>query len=200
LYRPPARPSSAGMSGRKLTPAERRGWSRVVRNVRPLPGVEPHPLPEPEPETGPETGPRAVPKSAAPAPVRGGNRPPAGAAPSPGREPAEPRAPAGVPERANDRRLRRGQVTIDARFDLHGLTQAEAEQRLPAFLEVQRKTGGRCVLVITGKGRGGEGVLRRNFLHWLESGAARHLVASFAPAHPRHGGSGAFYVFLRRPG
>ena len=57
----------------------------------------------------------------------------------------------------------------------------------------------RCVLVITGKGKGGEGVLRRNFLRWLEMPAARVLVSGYSEAHARHGGSGAWYVFLRAP-
>ncbi|MEL6664227.1 MAG: Smr/MutS family protein [Pseudomonadota bacterium] len=52
--------------------------------------------------------------------------------------------------------------------------------------------------MITGKGRGGEGVLRRNFLEWLSSGRASPHVSGYAPAHARHGGGGAFYVFLRR--
>ena len=49
-----------------------------------------------------------------------------------------------------------------------------------------------------GKGREGQGVLRRNFLLWLESPGARRLVSGYAESHPKHGGAGAFYVFLRR--
>lgn len=110
----------------------------------------------------------------------------------------EARSPSPAALRDRDKRVRRGQLEIDARFDLHGLTQDEADRRLPAFLFNQRRTGARCVLVITGKGRGGEGVLRRNFLHWLASGRASTHVSGYASAHARHGGSGAFYVFLRR--
>ena len=96
--------------------------------------------------------------------------------------------------------MRRGKLPIAASFDLHGHTQASAARALPAFLERQQADGARCVLVITGKGREGQGVLRRNFLLWLESPGARALVSGYAEAHPKHGGAGAFYVFLRKPG
>ncbi|MEM1105326.1 MAG: Smr/MutS family protein [Pseudomonadota bacterium] len=96
------------------------------------------------------------------------------------------------------RRVQRGQVDISARIDLHGMTQAEADRRLPQFVAAQRGQGARCILIITGKGRGGQGVLRRNFLAWLSQPSARAHVSAYAPAHARHGGGGAFYVFLRR--
>lgn len=94
--------------------------------------------------------------------------------------------------------MRRGQLELHGRLDLHGHTQASAERVLPAWLDARRREGVRCVLIITGKGRAGESILKRNFLLWLESPAAAALVSGWAPAHPRHGGAGAFYVFLRR--
>jgi len=173
------------MTARRPTSKEMRGWARVVRSVRPLHGVSPPELKPPtsgntlpsEPEKA-HTGLRApkLPDTLEPGPTR----------------------PVGAGRRDGERKVRRGQVSIDARFDLHGFTQSEAEQRLPAFLDAQRRAGARCVLVITGKGRAGEGVLKRNFLHWLASGRAEEHVSSYAPAHARHGGGGAFYVFLRR--
>lgn len=169
-----------------MTPKEERAWARVARSVRRLPGVEAAPVPEPMPDltaTSAKTTTNPPISADFAALLRGKSE-----TPSPGQ----------VADRARERRVRRGQVEFDARFDLHGLTQAAAEQALPAFLSRQRHSGARCVLVITGKGRGGEGVLRRNFLHWLEAPGARALVSGVAPAHPRHGGSGAFYVFLRR--
>lgn len=101
-------------------------------------------------------------------------------------------------DRSKERRIRRGQTAIAGRFDLHGHTQESAHAALPAFLASQRGHGARCVLVITGKGRMGEGVLRRNFLRWLETTESRALVSGYAQAHDKHGGAGAFYVFLRR--
>jgi len=173
------------MTARRPTSKEMRGWARVVRSVRPLQGVSP---PELEPTAS------NSPLPADPEKLRTGLRAPKLPGPSgPGKA-----TPVGAGRRDGERKVRRGQVSIDARFDLHGLTQSEAEQRLPAFLRAQRRAGARCVLVITGKGRAGEGVLKRNFLHWLASGRATEHVSSYAPAHARHGGGGAFYVFLRR--
>jgi len=54
------------------------------------------------------------------------------------------------------------------------------------------------VLVVTGKGIRGEGVLRRSFPGWINHADIRPLIAEFAPAHQRHGGGGAWYVFLKR--
>ena len=94
--------------------------------------------------------------------------------------------------------MRRGKLELAGRFDLHGHTQLSAEAALPDFLRRKQAEGARCVLIITGKGKGGEGVLRRNFLRWLEMPAARALISGYSEAHPRHGGSGAWYVFLRQ--
>jgi DNA-nicking Smr family endonuclease len=107
-----------------------------------------------------------------------------------------------------DRRLRqrlaRGIIAIDARIDLHGLTQAEAFAQLTAFLRRARRDGARTVLVITGKGGAGDrdasarGVLRRQVPLWLSSSGLREAVIAFAPAAAEHGGTGALYVRLRR--
>jgi DNA-nicking Smr family endonuclease len=99
---------------------------------------------------------------------------------------------------SGEKRVRRGRLEIDGRLDLHGLTQDEARAALSGFLERLSASGGRCGLVITGKGRsGGEGVLRRRLPEWLgEPGLAR-LVSGYAPAHARHGGDGAWYLFIR---
>lgn len=103
-----------------------------------------------------------------------------------------------VPSRGDDRRVRRGQVAIEARLDLHGSFQDQAHVELARFLEHQReRLGGGAVLVITGKGRQGTGVLRQRFPEWIDGPLCRHNVAGYATAHPRHGGEGAFYVFLK---
>lgn len=175
------------MSGRHVTPAEHRAWARVARSIRRLPDVDPMP------DLADVADPAPSPSRTAPATAKSSDF----AALLAGRKVDE--RPGQVADRGKERRVRRGQVEFDARFDLHGLTQAAAEQALPAFLLRRRAEGARCVLVITGKGRGGEGVLRRNFLDWLEGPGARTLISGVAPAHPRHGGGGAFYVFLRRP-
>jgi len=89
-------------------------------------------------------------------------------------------------------------MQIEARLDLHGMTQAEAHQALHAFIERQARLGARCLLVITGKGRGGDGVLRAALPGWLNAGPIRAKVLAIFPAQPKDGGSGAVYVYLKR--
>ena len=184
------------MAKRRLGREEQRAWARVIRSVRPLTGSEttdPSMLSESENaakfadmiENGVDLGP--APSSSVPYRASPGRQSPA--YPTPLKSPAK---------RDRERRIRRGQVPIAARFDLHGHTQDSAARALPGFLSSARDGGARCVLIITGKGRLGEGVLRRQFLLWLESTAARAIVSGYSEAHARHGGAGAFYVFLRR--
>ncbi len=99
-------------------------------------------------------------------------------------------------DRANAEKLKRGRRAIEARLDLHGLTQAEAHQALARFIAGSRAAGRRCVLVITGNGR--LGILKQAVPRWLnEAGLRRHLLA-IAPAQPQHGGAGALYLLLRK--
>ncbi|MCB2054171.1 MAG: Smr/MutS family protein [Geminicoccaceae bacterium] len=90
-------------------------------------------------------------------------------------------------------------MPIDARLDLHGLTQEQAHARLDAFIRAQQARGARCVLVITGLGRAQSGVLRHITPRWLESPAHHERVLAYGTAHPRDGGEGALYVMLRKP-
>lgn len=113
---------------------------------------------------------------------------------------------AGDPHMA--RRVARGRLAIDATLDLHGLTQVEARTRLFHFIDFAALRGDRVLLVITGKGRPSDedrspfgeaprGILRLRFLDWVEETPLREKIASVRQSHQRHGGSGAFYVFLR---
>lgn len=101
-------------------------------------------------------------------------------------------------------RLSRGRKDIDARIDLHGMTQARAYRALLRFLQNASGDGFTFVLVITGKGRGASGqdaergVLRRQVPQWLGLPEFRSLVVGFDEAHSGHGGEGALYVRLRR--
>jgi DNA-nicking Smr family endonuclease len=121
---------------------------------------------------------------------------------SPAPPPAPPLAAGTAPglDKRNLNRLRRGQLSIDGRIDLHGMTRDEARTALLAFLAFQLERGARCVLVITGKGvRGrGTGVIRAALPHWLNDAVLRPGVVAFAEAQPKDGGAGAFYVYLRR--
>lgn len=91
----------------------------------------------------------------------------------------------------------RARRAFDGRVDLHGLTETEAFETLRRFLEAAQTQGWRRLLVITGKGAGGQGVLRRQVPLWLAIGAFARQVAEVEPAQERHGGAGAFYVRLK---
>lgn len=103
------------------------------------------------------------------------------------------------------RALARGQTRAEGTLDLHGLTQAQAHARLSGFLHRAQASGHGLVLVITGRGRAGEGthdetrgVLRRMVPHWLSLPEFRTVVLGFQEAGTRQGGAGALYVRLRR--
>ena len=114
---------------------------------------------------------------------------------------APPLAPIGRRERSQ---LSRGRKQIDAKLDLHGMTQTRAHGALSAFLQRARRDGLTFVLVITGKGKMGaeseRGVLRRQVPQWLSLPEFRALVVGFEEAHVGHGGEGALYVRIRRAG
>lgn len=103
-------------------------------------------------------------------------------------------------DRRTDERLRRGQMKIDGTLDLHGLNQIQAYEALLAFVMKKHKQDARCLLVITGKGGLAEkaGVLRQKLPLWLAAPPLADDVLRIYPARPRHGGTGAFYVLLRR--
>jgi DNA-nicking Smr family endonuclease len=103
-------------------------------------------------------------------------------------------------DRANAERLKRGRHPIEARLDLHGMTQAEAHRALAHFVEASRAAERRCLLVITGRGFGasGPGVLKTSVPRWLEEAPLRRHILATAPAQPGHGGAGALYLLLRR--
>ncbi|MGQ0580607.1 MAG: Smr/MutS family protein [Reyranella sp.] len=102
------------------------------------------------------------------------------------------------------RALSRGKLAPEATLDLHGMTLAAAERAVGDFLERVGARDFRVVLIVTGKGlreEGGRlmgGRIRSEFVGWLNRADNRARVRSVRPAHPHHGGSGAFYVLLRR--
>lgn len=95
--------------------------------------------------------------------------------------------------------MKRGEMDIDGRIDLHGLTQEAAHVALNGFISRCYALGRRCVLVITGKGtREGSGVLRAAVPRWLNDRPLRGVILAFSHAQPRDGGEGALYVLLKR--
>lgn len=97
-------------------------------------------------------------------------------------------------DRRSAQRLRRGQMPIEARLDLHGMTQAEAHDALARFVARGYAAGMRVVLVITGK----SGVLYSAVPRWLEEGDNRARILASTRAQAQHGGAGALYLLLRR--
>jgi len=164
---------------RAATESEKLLWSAAMRGVRKLAPYNPPEGLKPQPDSPPVF------------PITIISKP----------EPAKPkpRAPGSV-DGATLERLRRGQVAIDSRIDLHGLDQKQAFASLIGFVDISARAGQRCLLIVTGKGSTGPGggILRRNVPLWLASSHIAARILTIAPAHPRHGGDGAFYVLLRR--
>jgi DNA-nicking Smr family endonuclease len=180
---------------RRLTAEDEHLWSIVARTVKPLR----HKKQPPAKRARPRLPTKPMPESASVA---------AGAAAMPTVRPNAGHRP--VPIALRDKqRLARGRANIDARIDLHGLTQAEAHAALLRFLHRAQAEGARFVLVITGKGApasagarhaapGERGVLRRQVPLWLGLPEFRCCVLGFDGAHVGHGGDGALYVRLRK--
>ena len=101
-------------------------------------------------------------------------------------------------DKRTERQIRQGNIEIEARLDLHGLTQEKAYAALTRFVEAQSNRGCRRLLVVTGKGHRGESVLRANFPRWCAAQPLAEHILALRPAAPKHGGAGAWYVMLRR--
>ncbi len=95
-------------------------------------------------------------------------------------------------------RFRKGKLPIEAILDLHGLSQDQAHGALLEFLPRCVRQRMRCVMVITGKGRSGVGILRNQVPRWLNMSPLRGMLLAFTYAVPRHGGEGALYILLKR--
>ena len=101
-------------------------------------------------------------------------------------------------DKRSAQRLVRGALSIEGRIDLHGLTRDQAQSRLLNFLAQAHERGKRNVLVITGKGSGGTGVLKTEVPRWLNLPQVREKILGFSYAQPKDGGDGALYVLIRR--
>jgi DNA-nicking Smr family endonuclease len=159
----------------------------VVESVRPLEGVSvpagAGPREAPPPASGPGPGARQAPP------------PP----PPPARKP-----PGETLDGTWDRRLGRGLVSPDAMLDLHGHNLATAYELLDRRLEQAIDSGARLMLLVTGKPPGPDGPAKRGAIRaavgdWLQASRHSGRIAAVRNAHPRHGGSGALYIVLRRP-
>lgn len=176
------------------TQAEIDMWHSVLQDVKPLPGRKRVSRPTPPP-------PRAEPaKGMQPSDSLARSLRPL---PLPDLIPGQP---VGL-DRNSGRRLKQGRYPVEARLDLHGMTQEQAYYALNSFLARSAAMDRRCVLVITGKGfrRVGEadgvrepGILRSSLPRWLNEPPNRERVLAVTEAQAKDGGGGAFYVLLRR--
>jgi DNA-nicking Smr family endonuclease len=174
-----------------LSEEEQALWSAFVRSITPLrPGRA-------TPKTLPAPGKRETPNQP---------RPPARQQ-SPPQPPPPVKSPPLAPlERRLKQRVARGHETVEARIDLHGMTQQQAHEALLGFLRRAQANGQKIALVVTGKGArraahddlSERGVLRRQVPLWLALPEFRSLVVGFDAAHVSHGGEGALYVRVRR--
>ncbi|NMO19632.1 DNA mismatch repair protein MutS [Pyxidicoccus fallax] len=99
------------------------------------------------------------------------------------------------------RALRRGDFSVQARLDLHGMTQAQARDAVERFLSDSRRAKQRCVLIVHGRGLNSKDqipVLKDGLKSWLSQKRIGNMVLAFATARPQDGGAGAVYVLLRR--
>lgn len=162
---------------RKLKAEETHLWGHVTATVRPMPGrlsptVKPPPV---------EAAPAHLPLPKAPVATK-----------------SRPVRPPESIEPGRHKRIVRGHEPLEARIDLHGMTHDRARAALESYILRVWDEGCREVLVITGKGTQGDGVLRRFTPEWLAASPLRAAVAGVSQAHRRHGGEGALYVALKR--
>jgi DNA-nicking Smr family endonuclease len=189
MKRPPPIPDPPRRK-RALSEEEHALWESVARQIKPL-------RKKPRAITAPAILPAVEAQAVAKAAVH--PKPITVVAPPPKKPVTPPLAPLGRRERSQ---LSKGRKEIEARLDLHGMTQARAHRALSGFLHRAHGEGLTFVLVITGKGKIGaeseRGVLRRQVPQWLSQPEFRTLVVGFEEAHIGHGGAGALYVRIRR--
>ena len=158
-------------------------WKTATRNVSPLVRMKPQP---------------AKPSAAEPSAVVKSK--PVERVHAPVKKPvvAKPFSIPALFDAETERRLQKNQARVEARMDLHGMTEVEAHRALVDFVTISSRKGFRLILIITGKGAEGRGVLKKNLPLWIEGPALRRYIAATRPALDRHGGEGAIYLMLKR--
>ena len=152
---------------RSLSDEERALWTGVARSIKPL-----RPSHRAAEVSEPTQSAKVLIKVPAKSPAKAETSAPLREA-RPENVPAK-KTPALAPlGRRFKQRVARGREPIDARLDLHCLTQTQAHAALLRFLRRAQADGVRMVLVVTGKGtsKGGDtherGVLKRQVPLWL---------------------------------
>jgi DNA-nicking Smr family endonuclease len=162
---------------RPLKPEEQHIWGMVAATIHPLPGRGTPTASQEAART--ETAARIAP-------------------PRPKASKARLREQLDAIEPNRRHRIAREREDIGARLDLHGMDQVRARAVLESFLANAFHEGWRAVLVITGKGVQGDGILKRRAPEWLAAPHLAHIVAGISDAARHHGGEGALYVALKR--
>ena len=103
-----------------------------------------------------------------------------------------------VLSKKNIRDFNKGNVFIENKLDLHGFNQEDAKNLLEDFINQSIENGKRLILIITGKGKEGEGVIKNNIISWLNNKSLRNKILAVNHASKKHGGSGAIYILLRK--
>lgn len=168
---------------RRLSAEERVLWSTVARTVKPL-RLEGGKVASSEPDLSPPAPPSLSSQSPQDLP--------------PFRPPPQSYSKSPSIDRPTIQKLAKGKLVIDATIDLHNMNQVEAHDRLLGFLHRASAAGFRHVLVITGKGSSGNGVLRRAVPEWLSTPPFAGFVSGYGIAARHHGGAGAIYIRLKR--
>ena len=96
------------------------------------------------------------------------------------------------------KRFERGDLPLDGKIDLHGLTLEQAHRKFLSFIHTKIAAGARFILIVTGKGVGGEGIIRKSLPLWCDSAEIKQHILQRTEAKPHHGGSGATYILLRK--
>jgi DNA-nicking Smr family endonuclease len=193
---------------RRLSKEDRALWEIVARRTTPLPGDSASRPAAPRANPTQKPGPKPAVPAAVPPRFRVGEAADHRHSDDllPGLAEQMSKLPVQMDAKAHGR-LKRGKLRPEARIDLHGMTLAQAHPALIGFIQRAATDGRRLVLVITGKGKsrdeGGPiptrlGVLRHQVPGWLAAPPLGPLVLQVTPAHQRHGGGGAYYVYLRR--
>lgn len=190
----PARPKPAAPKP-IVSPSDEQMWRRAMEDVTPLPGQSD--------QVTPAAGPRAI-------------VPPdedkevlalladlcAGEAPLDVRDTEEyvEGCRPGL-DRRIVRKLRRGDFSVQAHLDLHGMTLNAARDAVHEFIGRSQRQGWRCILFIHGRGINspdGKPIIKRHLVGWLSRSGLRKNVLAFATARPYDGGGGALYVLLKK--
>lgn len=193
---------------RGLSAEDRDLWSRVARSATPLHPAKRQPAPQPAKPSPGKTQDLPQPQPFLPQPFR------LGEASAPALSRIDSRSPSPAErlgqnplrmDHKTHRKMRQGKLRPEARLDLHGMTLAQAHPELIHFVLSAHSAGLRLVLVITGKGRGDHGplptrpgALRHQLPVWLHQPPLAAIVQQSSAAHFRHGGEGAYYLYLRR--